>query len=166
MKRSFSVPKLCAAAHNEFKFEIKDGVVYLSDTVGSFGLYTKDMTLIDELNARGCTLSVSDGLARIFTSMEADGSETEINDSGVTLTGSGLDGDKRVALYCSDEDVYAFRRKYFEIFKPNMVVKKKGYNNPAILLCMDCFAIIMPIRPGSGFKKQCEIVSDFHRLVR
>lgn len=166
MKRSFSVPRLCAAAHNEFKYEVKDGVVYLADTFGGFGLFTKDTTLVDELNARGCTLSISDGLAKILTNMEIDGNEVEINDSGVTLTGSGLDGDKRVALYYNDEDVYAFRKKYFEIFKPDAVMKKKNHLGPALLLCADCIGIIMPIRPNGAFRMQCKIVADFNRSFK
>lgn len=144
MKRSYSVPELCKAANKNFCYAIEDGSLYLADKCGTFGLVTKDLSLLEELQKRAGVKLETRSPARSLQ-MILDTKDTEQTwDTGITIP--------RSAGYCrvvrvpgkNDDHIVLINEDKLAPFKPE-IVTGTNRKSPLILICPDCFAIICPV---------------------
>lgn len=144
MKRSYSVPELCKAAQKHFCYDIVDGHLYLADKRGTFGLKTKDLSLLEELQKRsGVTLDLRSPARALQGILDTKDLE-EARDTGITIPKGG--GYCRVARVPgqNDDHIVLVDETKLAPFKPEMVLGTSR-RSPLILVCPDCYAIICPV---------------------
>ena len=144
MKRSYSVPALCAAANKHFFYDIQDGCLYLADKRGTFGLRTEDLTLLDDLQNRPTVTVEPRPCAKTLQGI-LDTKGTEVaRDTGIFVPRSG-NLCRVIRLHGQNDDQIALvDDRKLAPFKPDLVVGTTR-RSPLILVCSDCLAIVCPV---------------------
>lgn len=148
MKRSYSVPALCTAARKEFVYDVQDGKLYLADKRGSFGIVTDDLSLLDDLRSRpAITLEMRSPARALQAILDSKNTEAA-RDTGITIPKSGgwcrvirIDGR-------NDDHIALVNEMILAPFKP-LSAAGTDCRSPILLVCPDCFAIVMPVRYDS-----------------
>lgn len=144
MKRSYSIPELCKVANKHFCYDIVDGHLYLADKRGTFGLKTKDLSLLEELQKRaGVTLEMRSP-ARAFQAILDTKDTEQAVDTGIIIPKAG--GFCRVVRVPGKnaDHIVLINENKLAPFKPE-IVTGTNRRSPLILICPDCFVIICPV---------------------
>lgn len=154
-KRSFDIGKLVKASHKQMCYEQQGDCVCLSDKRGRIAIQTNDITVLGELVKRGVELTERLGLKQTIDQiMNKDRAE---NLYSYTATGIQFpyydhsDGKGKVLTMFRDcqQDYYAVKladKVYTEIFDPVLITGGKSLTDPIIMVCSDCFGIVLPMR--------------------
>lgn len=144
MRRSYSVPALCTAAKKHFCYDIQDGVLYLADKRGTFGLRTEDLTLLNELQNRPSMTVEPRSCAKTLQGI-LDTKDTEVaRDTGIFVPrGGNLCRVIRLQDRNDDQIALVDDRKLAP-FTPDLVVGSTR-RSPLTLVCSDCLAIVCPV---------------------
>lgn len=144
MKRSYSVPGLCTAARKQFCYDIQDGCLYLADKHGTFGLKTKDLSLLEELQRRPAVTLELRSPARALQAILDNSNLDTVRDTGIFIPkNKSLCRVLRVSGEIDDQ-IILVNDALLAPFNPALVLGS-GRRNPVILICHDCLAVVMPV---------------------
>lgn len=148
MKRSYSIPALCTAARKEFVYGIENNRLYLASKQGTFGLVTDDLSLLEDLQNRpAVTLEMLSPARALQAILDTKGSEVA-RDTGITIPKDR--GFCRVIRIDgrNDDHIALVNEMILAPFKP-LSAAGTNIRSPILLVCPDCFAVVMPVRYGS-----------------
>ncbi len=149
MKRSFSVPALCAAARNHFRYQIKDDRLFLIDRRCYFGLMVEGVSLLEELESRPRVklepAACADTFLR-FLREAADAADTR--DTGILIP--------RHKSLCRvlrpsgkhQNNIILINGGLWEPFHP-VSIMGSSKKSPVFLFSPDCVAVLMPVNYDS-----------------
>ena len=158
-KRAFHIRKLVKAAQNEICYEQDGETIYLCDKRGYVGIQTDVSTVLADLEKYGAVLTEKPGLKQMMKQiMEKDNS-----DNMFVYTATGIQfpywdsfaGKKKTLTmfrdYKQDYSVKLADAAHTEIFDPTFITGGKSFSDPIIMICTDCFGVIMPIRANRQY---------------
>lgn len=157
-KRSFSLAELCRCSNNQLYFEVVQGVTAFANLKGAFGLLTTDGTVLPELEKKGVTLYPKPGLKDRLQQLinEPKGDKIHAYHSvGITMTifNFSVAEKQKIEVLADNERkddvrVRMVNADYFGIFDPALITGGDQSADPIILVCPDCFGVLMPFVPN------------------
>lgn len=153
-KRSFNIGKLVKATNKQVYYEQQENCVCLSDRRGRIAIQTNDIAVFGELTKRGVELTEKKGLYQTINQIiNKNGAE---NFYSYTATGiqfpywDSSEGKKKILIMFRDQNqehsVKLADTAYTEIFDPELIVGEKSQPDPILMICADCYGVVMPIR--------------------
>lgn len=177
-KRSFDIGKLIKVSNKKIFYEKHDNFVFLSDNRGYVVLQTKEDDILSDLEKRGVELTEKAGLNQIVkTAMNKYQPEEMFSyiDTGICFPYYDHTVGKRkiLTMFRDYNEMYSVKladTAYTTIFKPVMITGGKSKNDPIVMICPDCFGIIMPIMVSRNYvtdqKENIKQLMDYFNTFR
>lgn len=154
-KRSFNIGKLVKAANRQMYYEQQENCICVIDKKGRIAIQTNDISILEELTKRDVELIEKKGLNQTINQIiNKNGAE---NFYSYTATGiqfpyrNSSDGKKKTLTMFRDlnqeNSVKLVDTIYTEIFDPELIISGKSHSDPILMICTDCYGVVMPIRP-------------------
>ena len=158
VKRTFSLPNLCRCSNNQLYYETVQGVTAFANMKGAFGLLTTDGTVLPDLEKKGVTLypkpGLKDRLQQLINEPKSEDAIHAYHSVGITMTifSSSIGKNQEVAVLAdyekkNDVRVRMVNANYFGIFDPSLITGGDKPADPIVLVCPDCFGVLMPFIP-------------------
>lgn len=158
-KRAFDLGKLLKVSHKEVCYEQDGETIYLCDKRGYVGIQTDDLTVLADVAKRGIELTEKAGLKQqmeqILRKHKAEDMFTYIA-TGIQFPywDSSAGKKKTMTMFRDRNQEYSVKladAAYAEIFDPTFITGGKSYSDPIIMICADCYGVVMPIRANRQY---------------
>lgn len=151
-KRAFDLGKFLKVSHKEVFYEQDGKTIYLCDKRGCVGIQTDDLTVLTDMEKRGAGLTERAELKQVMKQVMQKHKPEDM----FTYSATGIqfpywdsfDGKKKTLTMFRDRDqedsVKLADAVYAEIFDPIIVTGGKSRFDPIIMICADCYGVVMP----------------------
>ena len=152
-RRTFNIRKLVNVSYKEVFYEQDGEAIYLCDKRGFVAIQTNDSVVLADLVNCGAVLTEKVGLKetmeRIMSKIKSfTYTETDIQ---FPYWDSSTGKKKTLTMfrdYNQDYSVKLADVALTDIFDPELIISGKSKTDPIIMVCADCFGVIMPIIPN------------------
>lgn len=150
--KSMSIPKLIKVANKIAKYSSKAPLHYFSQNNDVFTVFTPYFAVrfsgVETFNEICCRIG-SQNMEENTGSAMIQSIDRMFNDLDSNLTDSMVlaeDSGGLIRFLNNADRVVAVNEAYYEIFHPKTLFSSKSTYGPAVLVCDDCMAAILPIR--------------------
>lgn len=153
-KKAFDLGKLLKVSHKEVCYEQDGETIYLCDKRGYVGIQTNDLTVLADMEKRGAKLTEKSGLKQQMEQIMRKYKPEDMftySTTGIQFNywDSSTGKKKTLAMFRDRNQEYSVKladAAYAGIFDPEVITCGKSYSDPIIMICTDCYGMVMPIR--------------------
>lgn len=158
-KRAFDLGKLLKVSHKEVCYEQDGETIYLCDKRGYVGIQTDDLTVLADMAKRGIELTEKACLKQMMEQILRKYKAEDIftySATGIQFPywDSSAGKKKTLTMFRDREQEYSVKlvdAAYTEIFDPEIITGGKSQTDPILMICADCYGVVMPIRANRQY---------------